>query len=183
MNATSTATIAKHTVEWSVSLSVVMILAGMVGIIAPAAAGITVTVLTGWLLIFSGIAHLVFGWEVRNSGGLLWELLMGILYVLVGGYMLFHLTGALAALTVLLGMYLFLEAILEFVMSYRLHPLPGSGWLAFDGILTMLLAILMWKTWSAPWAVGVLVGISMLLSGFSRLMLTLAARRVIEKLP
>lgn len=183
MSATSTATLAKHAVEWSVVLSIAMILAGIVGIIAPAAAGITVTVLAGWLLIFSGIAHLVFGWERRTTGVLGWELLVGILYITVGGYLLFHLAAALAALTVVLGIYLFLEAVLEFVLSYRLRPLPGTGWLAIDGLVTLLLALLVWRTWSAPWAIGVLVGISMLFSGISRLMLSLAARRVVANLP
>jgi len=183
MNATSAATIAKRTVEWSIVLSIVMILAGIVALIVPAAAGITVTVLVGWLLIFSGIAHLVFGWDMRNTGGAVWEVLLGILYILVGAYLLFHLAAALAALTVALGIYLFLEAMLEFVLSYRLRPLPGSGWLAFDGIVTLVLAFLIWRTWSVPWAIGVLVGISMLFSGISRLRLSVAARRVVAKLP
>jgi uncharacterized membrane protein HdeD (DUF308 family) len=40
---------------------------------------------------------------------------------------------------------------------------------------------MIWSTWpsSAAWVVGVLVGISMLFSGMTRLMLTLAARRLV----
>jgi uncharacterized membrane protein HdeD (DUF308 family) len=183
MTVTSTGTVAKSTVEWSVFLSILMILAGIVALVAPAAAGITVTVFVGWLLIFSGLAHLAFAWDIRSSGGVVWEVLLGILYILVGAYLLFHVTAALAVLTVLLGMYLFVEAILEFALSYRLRPLPGSGWLALDGGVTMLLAILIWKTWSTAWAIGVLIGISMLFSGISRLQLSLAARRLADKLP
>jgi uncharacterized membrane protein HdeD (DUF308 family) len=183
MNATSPGTIARTTVSWSVFLSILMILAGIVALAAPAAAGISVTVFVGWLLIFSGIAHLAFGWDMRTSGGVVWELLLGILYIVVGAYLLSHLGAAVAALTVFLGIYLFIEAILEFALSYRLRPLPGWGWLAFDGIVTMLLAILIWKAWSTPSAIGVLVGISMLFSGISRLALSLAARRLADKLP
>jgi uncharacterized membrane protein HdeD (DUF308 family) len=183
MSATSTATLAKHAVEWSVVLSIAMILAGMVGIIAPAAAGITVTVLAGWLLIFSGIAHLIFGWERRTTGVLLWELVVGILYLIVGCYLLIHVAEAVTGLTIVLGIYLFAEALLEFVLSYRLRPLPGSAWLALDGAVTMVLAFLIWRPWSAAWAPGVLVGISMLVSGISRLMLSLAARRVVANIP
>lgn len=183
MSATPTRIIAKHSVEWSITISIAMILAGVVAIFMPAAAGITVTVLVGWLLVFSGIAHWIFGWERRTSGLLLWEAFQGSLYILVGASMLTHLAAALASLTTLLGIYLVLEAILEFVLSYRTHPLPGSGWLTFDGIVTLLLALLIWRTWSAPWAIGVLVGISMLFSGISRLMLSLAARRIVTNLP
>lgn len=183
MNPTSPGTIARTTVSWSVFLSILMILAGIVALAAPAAAGISVTVYVGWLLIFSGIAHLAFAWDTRASGGVVWEVILGILYIFVGAYLLSHITAAVAALTVFLGVYLFIEAILEFTLSYRLRPLPGWGWLAVDGIVTTLLAILIWKTWSTPSAIGVLVGISMLFSGVSRLALSLAARRLAERLP
>jgi len=183
MNPTSPGTIARSTVDWSVFLSIFMILAGIVALVAPATAGISVTVYVGWLLIFSGIAHLGFAWDTRSSGGAVWEVLLGILYIFVGAYLLSHMAAAAAALTIFLGVYLFIEAILEFALSYRLRPLHGSGWLALDGIVTMLLAILIWRTWSTPWAIGVLIGISMLFSGISRLRLSLAVRRLAEKLP
>ena len=183
MNGTSTATLAQQADSWSVVLSIAMILAGIVAIFVPAVAGITVTVLAGWLLIFSGIAHLIFGWERRTTGVLPWELLVGILYIIIGCYLLFHISAALAALTVVLGIYLFAEAILEFLLSYRLYPLPGWGWLAIDGLVTLVLAFLIWRTWSASWVIGVLIGISILFSGISRLMLSWAAQRVVANVP
>jgi uncharacterized membrane protein HdeD (DUF308 family) len=77
-----------------------------------------------------------------------------------------------------------LEAILEFVLGFTLRPLPGSGWLLFDGIITLILAVMIWRTWpgGAQWIIGTLVGISMLVSGTTRLMLSLAARSVTTKL-
>jgi uncharacterized membrane protein HdeD (DUF308 family) len=56
--------------------------------------------------------------------------------------------------------------------------------LLFDGIVTLILAILIWRSWpsSTEWVIGTLVGISMLFSGAARLSLSLAARRVIGKL-
>lgn len=184
MSATSTATIAKQSLGWSIVLSILMILAGVLAIAIPPAAGLAVTIVVGWLLVFSGGAHLVFGWHTRTTGGFIWELLLGILYILVGGYLLFHLEVGLASLTLALAIYLFAEGILEFILSFRLRPMPGSGWLLFDGIITVILAVLIWKTWpsSTPWVIGTLVGISMLFSGVSRLVISLAARRVIAKL-
>jgi len=90
----------------------------------------------------------------------------------------------LASLTLALAVYLSVEGVLEFILSFRLRPLPGSGWLLFDGIITLILAIMIWKTWpsSSEWVIGTLVGISMLFSGISRLMLSLAARRLVSNL-
>ena len=50
----------KKSVGWSIVLSVLMILAGIFGIIVPPMAGIVATVFFGWLLVFSGLTHLVF---------------------------------------------------------------------------------------------------------------------------
>ena len=184
MSATSAATFVKKSVGWSIGLSVLMIVAGILAIASPLAAGIAVNVLVAWLLVFSGCAHLVFAWHTRSAGGIVWELLLGILYIFIGGYLLMHPLAGLASLTIALAMYLFLEAVLEFVLGLTLRPLPGSGWLLFDGIVTLVLAVMIWRTWpsSTAWVIGTLVGISMLFSGTSRLMLSLAARSVTSKL-
>ncbi len=172
--------IVKKAAGWSVMLSVLMIVAGILAIIVPPASGIAVTILVGWLMVFSGAAHLVYGWDTRSSGGLLWGMLLGILYIVTGGYVLLNPVAGLTSLTLVLGAYLLVESILEFILSYRLRPLPGSGWLLVDGIVTLILAIMIWRTWpsSSLWAIGSLVGISMLFSGFARLTISLAARRV-----
>jgi len=161
-----------------------MIAAGILAIASPLAAGIAVNVLVAWLLVFSGCVHLVFSWYTRSTGGFLFELLLGILYIFIGVYLLMHPLAGLMSLTLALAIYLFLEAILEFALGFKLRPLPGSGWLIFDGIITLILAVMIWRTWpsSTAWVIGTLVGISMLFSGTSRLMLSLAARSVTSKL-
>ena len=184
MSATSAAAFVKKSVGWSIGLSVLMIVAGILAIASPLAAGIAVNVLVAWLLVFSGCVHLVFAWYTRSAGGFLWELLLGILYICIGVYLLMHPLAGLMSLTIALAIYLFLEAVLEFVLGFKLRPLPGSGWLLFDGIITLILAVMIWRTWpsSTAWVIGTLVGISMLFSGTSRLMLSLAARSVTSKL-
>lgn len=184
MSTPSLVTIAKESIGWSVALSILMILAGILAIVVPAAAGIAVTIFVGWLLVFCGAVHLVFAWHTRNTGALIWELLIGIAYIGVGAYVLFNPVAGLASLTLALAIYLFAEAILEFVLSSRLRLMPGSRWLLFDGIITLILAVLIWRSWpsSAPWAIGTLVGIGMVFSGVPRLILSLAARKVVAKL-
>jgi len=184
MSTSSLGTIAKESVGWSIGLSVLMIIAGVLAIVMPPAAGIAVLAAVAWLLILSGAVHLIFAWHTRTAGGMLWELLLGILYIFVGVYVLLHPVAGLATLTLFLAVYLFLEGVLELVLSFRLRPLPGSNWLLFDGVITLILAILIWRSWpsSTEWVIGTLVGISMLFSGAARLSLSLAARRVLAKL-
>jgi uncharacterized membrane protein HdeD (DUF308 family) len=186
MNAASTPmlSVARKTVGWSIALSVLMILSGILAIVIPPVAGIAVTIFVGWLLVFSGAMHLVFAWQTRETGGLLWELLLGLLYVVIGTYLLLNPIAGLVSLTFGLAVYLFFEGVLEFILAIRLRPAPGSGWLFVDGIITLILAFMIWRTWpvNTAWVIGVLVGISMLFSGISRLMLSLAARRLVSAL-
>lgn len=184
MSASSLGSISRESVGWSIGLSVLMLLAGVLAILIPPVAGIAVLAVVAWLLMFSGIAHLVFAWHTRKAGGTIGELLLGILYLFVGVYALVNPVAGLASLTLVLAIYLFAEGVLELVLSFQLRPIPGSNWLLFDGIITLILAILIWRSWpsSAEWVIGTLVGISMLFSGSARLSLSLAARRGLAKL-
>lgn len=183
MSATSVTTIARRSLDWSIGLSVLMIVAGILAIAIPPAASLAVNLVVAWLLIFSGVMHLVFAWHTRSAGGLLWEILLGALYGFVGVYLLMHPAAGLATLTLALAIYLFLEAFFEFLLWGFVRALPGSAWLLLDGVVTLILAVLIWRTWpsNTEWVIGTLVGISMLFSGTTRLMLSLAARRLVAR--
>jgi uncharacterized membrane protein HdeD (DUF308 family) len=181
--ATSPVTFVKKSVGWSIALSVLMIFAGILAIASPLAAGFAVNILVAWLLVFSGCVHLVFAWYNPSTRGLVWEVLVGILYGFIGFYLVAHPVRGLESLTLALAIYLFIEAILEFVLGFTLRPLPGSSWLVLDGVITLILAVMIWRTWpsNSGWVIGLLVGISMLFSGTSRLVLSLAARSAVQK--
>jgi uncharacterized membrane protein HdeD (DUF308 family) len=154
MSDTSRRTIAKESVGWSIGLSLLMIVAGLLAIALPQVAGITVSLLVAWLLVLCGVAHLVFAWHRRTTGGMLWELLLGVLYVGVGVYVWLRPVAGLATLTLLLAIYLFAEGVLEFVLAFVVRPLPGSSWLILDGIVTLILGVLIWKTWPSSTEAG-----------------------------
>ena len=176
MSARSIATIGKRSPGWSVAISVLLILAGFLAIVIPGAAGIAVSALFGWLLVLSGIGHLLFAFHIRSFGGLLWELLLAVLYFFVGAYLLIYPVAGLVTVTFVLAIYLFTEAVLELILSFRIRPRPGWAGLLFDAIVTLILALLIWRTWpsDSEWVIGTLVGISMLFSGISRLIISLA---------
>lgn len=166
---------------WSIALSVLMIATGVLAIAAPVIAGVTVTAIVGWLLVFSGLLHFAFAWRAGRAGAVLWEVLLGVVYGLIGFYVLSNPVAGLTALTLTIAIYLLIEGVLECVLSFQLRPAPGSGWLLADGVITLVLAVMIWTTWpsSALWVVGMLVGISMFFSGISRLMLSMAVRRIV----
>ena len=165
---------------WSIALSVLMIIAGLLAIASPLLAGIAVTRLVGWLLLFSGALHFVYAFRGGGVTAVLWEILLAVVYAVAGIYILANTAVGLATLTFVIVFYLFAEAIVEFAASYMTRHERGSGWLLFDGIVTLVLALLIWSTWPASqvWVIGTLVGVSMLFSGISRLMMASAVRRI-----
>ena len=175
--------IVRHSVGMSIALSALMIIAGILAILVPPAAGISVAIFVAWLVALSGVFHLGFAWQMRTTGSLLWQLLIGILYLAISLYMLTRPIAGLASLTLVLASYLFVKGILEFVLGVRMRPFPGSGWLFFDGLMAIILGAMIGFTWpsSSEWAIGTLIGVSILFAGISRLSLSLAARRIIPK--
>ena len=59
-----------------------------------------------------------------------------------------------------------------------------SGWILFDGILTLVLGYLIWRNWpsGSTWTIGTLVGIKLLESGFTRLIYATTARKALAVL-
>jgi len=146
---------------WSMVLSVLMIAAGVMAIALPSVAGFAATIFIGWLLVFSGILHLAYAWRAGRAGSVVWEILIGILYGGIGFYLLAQPVAGLASLTLAIAIYLLFRSVLEFFLAFQLRPLPGTGWLLFDGVAMLVLAAMIGSGWptSSVWAIGTLVGI------------------------
>jgi uncharacterized membrane protein HdeD (DUF308 family) len=166
---------------WSIWIAVIVILAGLLAIILPIVGGIAVTLIVGWILTLVGLLHLAFAFGARGAGARIWELLLGVVYVVAGFYLIFHPILGLTALTLLLASYLLIKGILELVQYFQTHPRRGVTWLILDGVINIVLAVIIWSQWpfSSLWVIGTLVGISIVFSGISRLMLSLEARRAL----
>jgi len=165
--------------SWSIPLSILMIVAGLLAIALPVVAGFVVATLVGWLLLLSAVLHLGFAWRSGTARGIVWEILLAVVYGIIGFYILVQPVVGLASLTFAVAVYLFFEGVLELMLSFQLRSAPGTGWLVVDGIITLLLALMIWSTWpsSSEWVIGTLVGISMLFSGITRLMLSRGGQR------
>jgi uncharacterized membrane protein HdeD (DUF308 family) len=176
--------LAPKAVNWSIALSVLLIILGLFAILIPSISGIAITLFFGWAMILSGITHLIFAFKTHTTGGRIWELLVSAVYLVTGFVLLSHPLDGLLVLTLVLAYYLCFEGVVEVIHYFQIRPRHGAVWLLVDGIITLILAIMIWRAWPASsiWVVGTLVGISMIFSGFSRLMLSLAAKRVLNQI-
>jgi uncharacterized membrane protein HdeD (DUF308 family) len=160
-----------RTSAWSFAMGALLLLAGLVAIAVPFFGGIAASMFFGWLLLFSSAAHLGYAWTRRGAGAVLWQILVGVAYLIAALYLFVVPVAGMVALTLVLAFYIAVEGILELVIFSALRPLHGSVWFLVDGMVSLLLATLILVHWpsSSLWALGTLVGISLVMSGVARM--------------
>lgn len=166
---------------WSIVWAILLIICGTLAIASPAIAAVAVNIFLAWLIIFAGVVHIIIAFHAHSAGSLVWKLLVGLAYIFFGGYLLLHPVVGVASLTFVIAVLFLIEGVLDFILFFKMRTDHGSGWVLFDGIITILLGLLMYLQWpsSSAWAIGTLVGVSMIISGWTRLMLSLAVRRAV----
>jgi uncharacterized membrane protein HdeD (DUF308 family) len=93
-----------------------------------------------------------------------------------------HPVLAVASLTLILASLFLIEGVLDLVLFFKMRSVRGSNWVLIDGIITVLLGLMIYAQWpsSSVWAIGTLVGVSMIISGITRVMMSLAVRKTTE---
>jgi len=110
---------------------------------------------------------------------MIWKVLVGLAYLFFGVYLIMHPVLGVASLTLLLASLFLIEGVLDIILFFQMRSLGGSSWVLVDGIITLLLGLMIYRQWpsSSAWAIGTLVGVSMIISGVTRVMLSLAVRK------
>lgn len=168
----------KKGVNGSLLIGVFLIVLGIVAFVQPAVSTLFAETWFALILVSAGAAKLAYAFQTRNNGGFVWKLLLSILYIATGVMLfVYPLTGVLT-LTLLLGSFLLTEGVFELILAFRLRPQQNWTWVLGDGIITLVLGGIIWFQWpfNAPWLIGTLVGVSVLFTGISRVMLSLNAR-------
>ena len=170
---------------WGIAFAVLIILAGIFAICLPFASGVAITVLVGWLLVVSGVFHIADAFHAKGVGAFIWRLLVGIVYIVGGLDIAFHPAWGLVVLAFVLAIILMVQGVITVIGFFRHRKMHGAGWLLFNGIVTILLSLIIW--WDGPeaarWVIGTLIGIHLIFSGVSRLMIWSAVRKSASAAP
>jgi len=170
-------TMQKHSTAWSITVGILLIVIGLAAIAVPFLAGVAASLLFGWLLVIAGIAHLVYAWSERRAGAVLWQILIGAVYLIAALYMLVFPIAGVATLTLVVAFYIVAEGAFAVAVFVRLRRLHGAAWFLLNGLVSLLLGglILLYWPFSSLWAVGTLMGISLLLGGIARITLPMSS--------
>ena len=174
---------AKKNAGLLIFLGVLTVIFGVMAIAAPMITGITVAVFVGFLLLFTGIMRIVFALKSGQWGSGIWGTIIGLLGAVAGLLLIFRPMVGLLTLTLLLAIYFFVDGISEIIAAFKIKPDQGWGWVFFNGVIAVLLGIMIWRQWpmSGSWAVGVLVGVHILITGWTMIVLGTGARRIAGK--
>lgn len=163
----------------TILMGVIILLMGILAIGSPLLAGYSIALLVGIVLIVGGLGQLVF---VIKTGQSIATVLLAALTIIIGIFLLSNLNTILATLTIFLLIYLMVSGIFELVLAIKIRPSQGWGWALITGLVSVLLGALIWIQYplSGAWAIGVLLGIKLVFSGWTLIVFGLTAR-VVDK--
>ena len=169
---------------WLLFLGILMAFLGIVALFLIPAATIGTAIVLGWLLVISGVIELIHAFRVRRWGGLFLHLIGGVLGIFVGLLIATHPLAGAVVWTLLFASFFTAIGLFRIVTAISLK-FPNWGWALFDGIITLALGIILWIQWpwSGIWFLGLAVGVSLLLRGWSYIMFSLAMHHMPPAIP
>ena len=150
---------------------IIFIILGLFGLFLPQFFSLTLDYFIGWLLVLGSTVLVV---RIVQSPKMPYKapsIVSAILYFILGLLFLLFPASGIKTLTLLMGLFFLMDGMVKIYGSMQLKALAGHGWILFNGILSLILAVLIFMSWTtaAAWVLGVLVGINLLFTGFGML--------------
>jgi len=172
----------KSNARLAVIVGILMLICGFLAIGSPLVAGMSVTVVVGIMLIIGGISECFLAFKAGAFGKGLLIFVMGALTVVAGFYLFNQPVAGLAAITLFLAAYFVVTGISELIGAFQIRPAEGWGVMLFSGVITLLLGIMIWRQFpvSGAWAVGVLFGVKLIVSGWALIFIGRTVRGAVK---
>jgi len=160
-------------------MGILTIIFGILAMMMPFISGESVLLLIGILVMAGGIMRMIWAFKASSLGKGILVFIIGLLTLLAGFWIITEPFIAAGALTIVLSAYFFVDGFAEIMAA--LSMTEGKGWLIFDGVVTVILGVLLFMgfPFSGPLAVGVLLGIKLLLAGITMLTLGSAVKQAV----
>jgi uncharacterized membrane protein HdeD (DUF308 family) len=172
----------RHTGTFFIVEAVVLLVLGGIAIFLPLLAGIAITLFLGWVLLFAGLIGLISTFATRHMPGFFWSLVSALLALTAGAFLIVAPSRGLFSITLVLIAFFFADGLVSvlYALSHRRQLSGRWEWGLTSGLITILLAVVILSGLpaSAAWALGLLVGLDMVLAGSSLLAMGLALNSV-----
>ena len=164
---------------WILALGIVFIILGMIGLSMLFALTMASVFFFGILILVGGVVQLVDAVKCKGWKGILWHLLMAILYIVCGVVVIVNPVGASMILTMMLAGVLIAVGLVRIGMAIQMRKHGSWVWPLLGGIVTILLGVMILGQWpiSGLWVIGLFVAVELIVNGWSYLFVALAARK------
>lgn len=168
----------KHA-SWFLALGISLVALGTLAIYFSAFSTLISIFYLGLLLIVFGIFETVQSTNLTHWSSFFLHLFLGVIYIVGGGLIIAHPLVSEINITLLLAFFFIVGGLLKTIFALT-HHMVNKGWRILDGVITLLLGILILQEWpeSGLWVIGMFVGINMLLTGWTWIMLSYAAKQL-----
>jgi len=155
---------------WSIFMGILTMAVGIVLILYPFATATATTVFIGAALLIVGGAELYLAFASQAAGSFFLRILLALLYGLTGLALIAFPFEGTESLTLFVGAMLVVRGVLAMIAGFRWRPLDGWGWFVADSLANLAVGGLILAKWpsSTSWAVGTLLGASVLVTGIAR---------------
>jgi uncharacterized membrane protein HdeD (DUF308 family) len=154
-----------------VLLGIVLIVAGLLVLGDVALATLVSTIMIAVLAIIAGAFEIVHAFWTKGWGGFIWQILLGILYVVFGIVLWSQPVVGALVITFVLGVVLVASGVVRILLSYRYWQ--EAGWIMLlSGIIGVIAGAIIISRWpmSGLWVLGLLLGIDLLSHGLAWLL-------------
>jgi uncharacterized membrane protein HdeD (DUF308 family) len=160
-------------------VGIALVLLGALLLVSPVAFIGAVVRLVSLVLIVTGLAQLIQGIRGGQVAHTLVSVVLGLIVAGVGVLVWLNPDAGSALLTSLLMIFFLVHGLYKMSSAIRYRSLRGWFWMLLSGLLSLVFVYLLWKQWplSGAWAIGVLVGLDLLVTGICMIVLAGSARR------
>ncbi|MFF0117371.1 HdeD family acid-resistance protein [Streptomyces prasinus] len=162
------------------ALGVILVVAGLIGLVHTAVATLTTMVLFGWLLLIGGAVSLLQAVQARHSNFFWLAVIVAALNIAAGVVVLRTPAAAAEALTMFAALLFLTGGLFRLVGSVVVRG-PQFGVTLLQGALGLLFGILVLATWpsSSQYVIGAFLSLTLLFDGLGLIATGYGGRRIV----
>jgi uncharacterized membrane protein HdeD (DUF308 family) len=162
---------------WFLAFGIGLLALGVAAVARSVTATVASMLFFGWLLVIASVFEIIQAVMVGHWAGFFHHLLGAILFGVMGLLLVTRPVISAEAVTFVIAIFFLIGGLFELIGSFVI-ALPGWGWQAADGVITIILGALVLAQWPASglWVIGLFIGIDLIFYGCAWIALALGLR-------
>lgn len=167
--------------SWLAALGILLVVAGLVGLVYTGVATLTSMLLFGWLLLIGGVVGLAHAIWSRGTSYFWLAVVVAALNIAAGVVVIHHPRGTAEALTMFAALLFLTGGVFRLVGSVVVRG-PQFGWTLLQGAFGLLLGLLVLFDWphSSLYVLGFFFSLALLFDGLGLIAIGVGGRRIVS---